>query len=423
MAVGSGLSGSVGIATETTFGVPVPVTRFVEVDSESVAPKKHPAQGAGLRQGGLYKRAARRINMAREAAGDLNFAPTTNGFGLWLQHMLGSFSTTPTSIGGGLYRQIHNTGSLQGKSFTTQIVRPDTTGVLAQQAFTYPGCKITDWELSVASGGDLKSKINIDAIDEATPSNGFASTTLSASTAAAATSLTAGASIPAGSYVVVDTGTNAEVVQTGTPTGTGPYVIPITTPGGLKVAHASGVYVGSATGLNYGAATALQTASFTAGTSLFSFLEGSLIVGGSTSVSGGIWTNTGGQVLGNIGDFSLTGKNPLNTSRWGMGSAVRSEQLENGFREVKATVGVDYTSRALVDSYTADIPLTLALSFVAPAIGATLSAYLPTTFLEDGSNPNLAGPEILKQKLALTALDDSVNGTMQMVYTSTDATV
>lgn len=71
MAVGAGLSASLGIATETTVGTPVAVTRFIEFDSESVALKKNMTQGAGLRQGGLVARAARRVNTGRSVGGDL----------------------------------------------------------------------------------------------------------------------------------------------------------------------------------------------------------------------------------------------------------------------------------------------------------------------------------------------------------------
>jgi hypothetical protein len=52
--------------------------------------------------------------------------------------------------------------------------------VLTQEAFTYPGCKVTDWEVSVAQNAQVKLKLTIDALDEATPSNGFAATTLAA---------------------------------------------------------------------------------------------------------------------------------------------------------------------------------------------------------------------------------------------------
>ena len=189
MAVGSGLSSTFGIATESTVGTPVAVTRFYEFDSESLGLKRKTTQGAGLRGGGLVKRSARRQNVAREVQGDVTMGPTTTGLGLLLTHMLGSFSPTINSLGGGLYQQIHNVGVLAGKSFTTQIIKPDTTGVLAGQAFTYPGCKVTDWELSVAQGAEAKLKVNIDALDEATPTNGFTSTTLASAATASATTI------------------------------------------------------------------------------------------------------------------------------------------------------------------------------------------------------------------------------------------
>jgi hypothetical protein len=421
MAVGAGLSASLGIATETTVGTPVAVTRFIEFDSESVALKKNMVQGAGLRQGGLLARASRRVNTGRSVGGDLNFSVTTNGFGLVLQHMLGSFTTVPTSIGGGLYQQIHNVGTLQGRSFTTQIVRPDTSGVLAQNAFTYPGCKITDWEVGVAQNAQVKAKLTLDALDEANPSNGFASTTLSSAVVQAATSIVTVASIPAGAYVVLDAGTGEEVVQTsGAPTGTGPYtstlVYPATKP------HNAGVYVGSATGLNYGAATALQTASYNATTTEFQFLQGSLYAGGTTAVTSGVYTNTGGRLVGTVKSASVKGKNALKTDRYQLGTnGVRAEQIENGWREYTADVDAEFFDRSFYDAYVADSPIALQLKFVAPG-GATLGFYAPMAFLDDG-NMNVGGPDVLDQKLSFALLDDGVNGALQAVYTSTDAAV
>lgn len=422
MAIGNGLSASFGIATETTPGTPVVVTRFAEFDSETMGMKRHTVQGVGLRGGGLVKRAQRRQIVAREAGGDVSFDAMTAGLGLFLQHMLGSNPGAPTSLGGGLYQQIHNVGSLQGLAFTTQIVKPDTTGVLSQQAFTYPGCKIADWDLSVAQHAQLKLKLTIDALDEATPSNTFAPTTLSAATTAAAASFTAAASIPAGSYVVVDTGLNAEVVQTGTPTGTGPYTIPVTTPGGLSKAHATGVYVGSATQVNYGTAAGLQAPSYTAGLSLFDFSEGKLVAGGTTAVTSGVWTNTGGQTVANVRTASLKGKNSFKADRWGLGNKVRSEQLENNFRDYTADLEVEYNGRSFYDAFAADIPICLQLTFTAPN-GAKLQVYTPVGFQEDGSGPQVGGPDILIQKLKMTLLDDGVNGALQFVLTSTDTTV
>ena len=73
-------------------------------------------------------------------------------------------------------------------------------------------------------------------------------TTLSASTIAGATSISTAASIPLGSTIMIDTGTKVEYAVTGTPTGAGPYTIPITTPAtGLTFAHTSAVAVVSQT--------------------------------------------------------------------------------------------------------------------------------------------------------------------------------
>ncbi|MGW2936078.1 phage tail tube protein [Streptomyces sp. NPDC001156] len=74
------------------------------------------------------------------------------------------------------------------------------------------------------------------------------STTLSSSTAAGATSITTAATIPLGSTIQIDTGTKIEYAVTGTPSGAGPYTIPITSPAaGLTNAHTSGATVVSAT--------------------------------------------------------------------------------------------------------------------------------------------------------------------------------
>jgi hypothetical protein len=73
-------------------------------------------------------------------------------------------------------------------------------------------------------------------------------TTLSASSLAGATSISTAASIPAGSTIRIDTAANTEYATTGTPTGSGPYTIPIVTPAtGLTLAHSSAVAVAAQT--------------------------------------------------------------------------------------------------------------------------------------------------------------------------------
>lgn len=452
MTIGSGLAATFGIATETTPGTPVAVTRFVEHNSESLAMKRHIAQGNGLR-GSLFRRAGRRIEVAREAGGDVTFDLPTNGLGLYLQHMLGSFSTVATQISASTaYQQIHNTGSLQGKTFTAQTTTPDTSGYA--HPLTYPGSKVTAWEIAAAQHGIATLKLSLDAMDEATESQLVAPTTLAASAAAAATTISTVASIPAGTYLSIGTGANQEYVTTGTPTGTGPYSIPISSPaGGLRYSHASAEVVGSGATVYPSAAVKAATAVYGASTGLFTFKDARLLYGGTVAAAGGIWQQTSplqlapstiaplgvaapvtplaaaisGAVVRNV---SLKGSNPLKTDRFGAGTQTKAEQLENNFRDYTGQLDVEFSTRQFYDVYQGDGQFALALTFQnqQALIGTsgnypTLQFVLPACRLEDGVSPDVSGPDTVMQKLAFTALDDGTLGALQALYVSTDTVV
>jgi hypothetical protein len=80
-------------------------------------------------------------------------------------------------------------------------------------------------------------------------STGTGGTTLSSSAVAGATSISTAATIPASTVVQIGSGATAEVFTTGTPSGAGPYTIPLSTPtGGLVYAHASAQAVQPVTG-------------------------------------------------------------------------------------------------------------------------------------------------------------------------------
>jgi hypothetical protein len=53
----------------------------------------------------------------------------------------------------------------------------------------------------------------------------------------------------------------------------------------------------------------------------------------------------------------------------------------------------------------------------------TVQFYLPAITFEDGASPQAAGPDVISQKLAFTALDDGTNGTLQAYVVSTDTSV
>lgn len=74
------------------------------------------------------------------------------------------------------------------------------------------------------------------------------STTLSAATIVGATSISTAATIPAGTTIAIDTAAGLEYAVTGTPSGAGPYTIPIVTPAtGLTKTHTSSAVVAGQT--------------------------------------------------------------------------------------------------------------------------------------------------------------------------------
>jgi hypothetical protein len=111
----------------------------------------------------------------------------------------------------------------------------------------YAGVKEATWDIDVLGYPDLLGVFLRSIIGPDTVTAGVA-TTLSATTAVGATSITTAATIPVGSTVSIGTAGTLEYFTSGTPTGSGPYTIPVTSPsGGLLFAHTSGVQVSTPT--------------------------------------------------------------------------------------------------------------------------------------------------------------------------------
>lgn len=165
MSIGSGLSSQVGIATETTVGTAATVTRFFPHNGESLEAKPTYKQAGGMRAGAQVELASGYIQTYIEAGGTVEVDFPAKGAGLLLQHMLGSFSATAAQMGvTTAYQQIHNLGSASGKTFTLQKGAPRTDGTV--EPLTYPGCKISEWEITAAQGDIVKLKVTVDAMNE-----------------------------------------------------------------------------------------------------------------------------------------------------------------------------------------------------------------------------------------------------------------
>lgn len=111
----------------------------------------------------------------------------------------------------------------------------------------YPGPEYATWDIDFLAYPDLVGHILRGVIGPDTVTAGIA-TTLSATTVAGATTISTAASIPLGSTVSIGTGATLEYFVSGTPSGSGPYTIPVATPsGGLVYPHTSAVQVSTLT--------------------------------------------------------------------------------------------------------------------------------------------------------------------------------
>jgi hypothetical protein len=378
MAIGAGLAAQFGIATEATNGTQVVVTRFHEFNSETMAMKKNPVQGVGLRAGatgsgggpgagtGLFKRTSRRVIGSWEAAGGVNLDVPFQGLGLLLEHMLGAY--TPGTVGGtnnplvvqqastAAYLQTYAPGSLAGKTFTAQIGKPDATGVV--RPFTYVGCKVIDWELICQLNQFTKLQVGIDAWQELTPDNPQNTT----------------------------------------------------------------------------AGEALASAVYTTGQQFFHFRQGTIYNGGSLATASGVTTLSTPAAAARVKSATIKVVNPLDVARFflagtggtgGSGVAgVKGEQLENHFRDITGQLDVEFFSlAAYYDTFAGDTTSTLELIFTGPIIASTyaytLGILIPNIKL-NGGTPPVAGPGILSHQLPYEGLDDEADNQVQVQYMSTD---
>ena len=156
---------------ETTFGVAPALTaaKFSAFKSETLELKKTVVQGEGLLSGKLFPQAARRVVTNWTAGGTITMDLPARGLQQWLLPMFGSYGLTPATLtedgSTGAYKAVHAPGNLEGNSFTLQKGVPSADNGTVEPV-TYVGCKISEWELSVATGEIAQLALTIEARNE-----------------------------------------------------------------------------------------------------------------------------------------------------------------------------------------------------------------------------------------------------------------
>lgn len=160
MSIGSGLSASLGVAAETTYGTYVAPSRFYEFNSETLAKVKNTVQGGGLAAGRFARLGSRRVLTTEGATGGWAMEVANQKMGLLLAHALGSSAAPVQQASTTAYLQTHALGDNFGKSLSIQKGVPDLGGTV--RPYTVKGAKITAIEFACEVSGILTASVEID---------------------------------------------------------------------------------------------------------------------------------------------------------------------------------------------------------------------------------------------------------------------
>jgi hypothetical protein len=428
----SGLGETCGFVAETTVGTFVTPTRWVPHKSATFNLKKITATSEAL-QGSRFKQADRRVLVAKEVTGSLEYELADSQFGVLLAHAIGS-SAVPIA-----------------DALSTTVAADSNAGEIST---------VASW--SAPSAGVLA----VASIADANP-NGGTFTVATSSTLATCTytgvgtgKLTGVAYVSGSATGTVATGgavtfTTGEVAvqnhipnfleaqslsfQKGVPFTTGQSIQAFSYNGVKIVDWTIACAVGGIATLSLtvdawaeATATSYTAATYQSGASapnLLNWGAGSLLTGGTvTTASSVVSVSGGGAPTGLIKSFSVKGTNVLATDRFGLGSQTKAEQLTNGFSEITGEIEIEFAT--LADAYTAfaaDTQVTLQITLLGPVVQGSdqtgLTITIPSVRLE-GETPNASGAGIISVKVPFTALVDSAGDPIiQLSYSSFDSTV
>lgn len=152
MSTGTGLGAQLGMKSESVWGTPVTVDRFLDMISESIETEVETLGETFLGQQNLTVGAARTIQ--KGASGDLELPFMTKGMGVLLKHMLGAAASAQVGATGEYKHTFtQDAAGHRGLGLTVQIGRPMVGGTV--QPFTFAGGKVTGWEISLEANGAL----------------------------------------------------------------------------------------------------------------------------------------------------------------------------------------------------------------------------------------------------------------------------
>ncbi len=399
---GTGLDAQVGVCLEGGgYGLGGTVNRFFEFNTDGIVRRKVTVQGTGLRAGGRFARAQRRVITTRDGQGTLTGDFVTSGMGVFLA-------------------AVNGTSTITAGSNTTLAA----SCIAGAPSISVTGPVVQGQSLLIDVAGLQESRV-AGVVTGAGP-YAVAVAPLTNGHANGATVVVAG-----GPTVYTQTHTPGALrgvsmaLQKGVPTTSG-TVEPFTyvgckildldisiAKGGLAVAAMTFDAQDEQTLGSTPAGPALATASYSTTAVPFSFLQASLLLGG---------VNVAAVTKANV---KLT--RPMKVDRYFLGAGgLKAEPLENAWQTITGSLDADFTTRAaLYDSFASDASLSLVLSFVGPAIGVTgtnasLTITVPAIKL-DGETPKVAGPDVVQIVSPFVGLDNAAAPPVTYTLVSADS--
>jgi len=157
----------IGAVNESTYGTLVTVTKFFDFVSEGLKREQERMESASLR---AQYRVVSSDNWALGAInvkGDVEMEARPKGQGFWWAHSIGTPVTSQPDAPGNPTVYLHTfTPSDLPTSFSLQVGRPDIGDTV--RAFTYSGCRITEWSFDCSVNEFAKVKMSILGRDEDT---------------------------------------------------------------------------------------------------------------------------------------------------------------------------------------------------------------------------------------------------------------
>lgn len=178
-----------------------------------------------------------------------------------------------------------------------------------------------------------------------------------------------------------------------------------------------------------GSVPSLQAYTAPTAGSVFRWVGGSVLYGGTASTTSGVTSISAPTTAANItGPLTLKVTRPLDLNRYAPDVApFRNEPLDNGLVQITGSFGVEWLSAGTyLAAHQNDTATAIQLKFTTVPIGsgsdvATFSLMVPNIRLTDAP-VGVPGPQVLTQTIPWVGLDDGANNILQATYWTLDAT-